>query len=99
MSTKSINFRDLPGSDLVRDGLSDLEKNIRSENALLVSIAGPRLRGLGLPVPTMEFTQQPYEHELFGVLEERLGPGAHAAYNALIGRIVSFANAYTIVRD
>lgn len=38
--------------------------------------------------------EHPFEHQLFTMLGKRLGRGAHAEYNALIQRIVSFANAY-----
>jgi hypothetical protein len=84
----------LPGGDLVAAGLDDLRKGILSENALLVSLASPRLRDLGLDVPVLATTDEPYEHRLYSALEIRLDKGAHAAYNALISRVVSFANSY-----
>jgi hypothetical protein len=80
----------LPGEDLVREGLNDLAQNRMTESALLVLIAEPRLRGLGLSVPERE-TAEPFEHQLYALLEERLGAGAHSHYNSLIRRIVSFA--------
>lgn len=88
----------LPGGELVSTGLADLKNGIVSENALLVSLASPRLRGLGLEVPSLAMTDEPYEHRLFSALEIRLDKGAHAAYNALIARIVSFANAFNVPR-
>jgi hypothetical protein len=83
-----------PGGDLVAKGLQDLAQFAITEEALLVSIASPRLKRLGLSVPELPGVPLPHEHALFEALEARLGRGAHAAYNALIGRIVSFANAY-----
>jgi len=82
----------LPGSDLVREGLADLEKGKMSESALLVLIASPRLRRLGIEIPQAEHSQ-PFEHQLYELLEERLGAGAHSHYNSLIRRIVSYARA------
>jgi hypothetical protein len=82
----------LPGEDLVTQGLADLAKGILCESALLVLVAGPRLRGLGIEVPERPL-EQPYEHALYSLIEERLGTGAHSHYNSLIRRIVSYAHA------
>jgi hypothetical protein len=49
---------ELPGEDLVRKGIADLERGIESVEALLVSIGAPRLEGLGFevsnPIPSPE---------------------------------------------
>ena len=82
----------LPGEDLVTQGLADLAKGILSESALLVLVAGPRLRGLGIDVPERAI-EGPYEHALYSLIEERLGTGAHSYYNSLLRRIVSYAHA------
>lgn len=81
-----------PGGDLVSRGLADLQSGETTEEALLVAEAAPRLRALGLDVPELDI-----EHPhlaLFERVEDRLTRGTHAAYNALVERIVSFANAY-----
>jgi len=83
-----------PGGDLVLAGLVDLERQFCSDEALLVSIAGPRLRGVGIEVPELLGVLLPYEHRLYESIESRMPCGAHAEYNAMIGRIVSFANTY-----
>ena len=82
----------LPGEDLVTQGLADLAKGVLSESALLVLVAGPRLRGLGIQVPEWKLSE-PYEHALYSLIEERLGTGAHSYYNSLLRRIVSYAHA------
>jgi hypothetical protein len=82
----------LPGDDLVTQGLADLAKGVLSESALLVLVAGPRLRGLGIEVPEWKLSE-PYEHALYSLIEERLGTGAHSHYNSLLRRIVSYAHA------
>jgi hypothetical protein len=83
----------LPGGDLVAKGLADLRDGRRTEESRLVQVAGPRLRALGFSVPEDAAPAPIYEHALYEMLEDRVGRGAHAAYNALIARIVSFENA------
>ena len=82
----------LPGEDLVEQGLADLAQDRLTENALLVLIAAPRLKRLGISVPDRRWPQS-FEHELYDRLEERLGAGAHSHYNSLIRRIVSYSRA------
>jgi hypothetical protein len=79
----------LPGQDLVEQGLQDLQENRVTEAALLLMIASPRLRSLGIEIPERQ-VQKPYEHRLYELLEERLGTSAHSQYNSLIRRIVSY---------
>ncbi|MBE0544224.1 MAG: hypothetical protein IH623_23030 [Verrucomicrobia bacterium] len=78
----------LPGEDLVRQGLNDLAQARETDFSLLVLIAAPRLRGLGVPVPERGCAE-PFEHQLYSRLEARLGAGAHSHYNSLIRRMVS----------
>jgi hypothetical protein len=80
----------LPGQDLVEKGLADLAQGRVTDFSLLVLIAAPSLKRLGLQIPDRHFPK-PYEHELYARLEERLGTAAHSYYNSLIRRIVSYA--------
>ncbi len=82
----------LPGAELVEEGLADLAAGRLTDSSLLVAIAAPRLRRLGVDVPDCDFPQ-PYEHQLYARLNERLGAAAHSYYNSLIRRIVSYARA------
>jgi hypothetical protein len=82
----------LPGAELVRQGLADLAEGRASDYALLLQIAAPRLRALGIEIQPRSGVG-PVEHALYGQLEVRLGPGAYSYYNSLIRRIVSFARA------
>ncbi len=82
----------LPGQDLVRRGIADLRAGRQTDLSLLVLIAAPRLRRLGIHVPERPFTR-PYEHQLYARLDRRLGPAAHSYYNSLIRRVVSYARA------
>lgn len=79
----------LPGADLVTTGLADLSAGRETESALLVAMAAPRLRALGLDVPPGGGDRP--SHRLYELLSE--GDDAHSRYNALVGRIVSFARA------
>jgi hypothetical protein len=79
-----------PGYELVSAGLADLAEGRESESALLVSMAAPRLRALGFDVPCGG--DGPPSHRLYELLTTR-DEGAHSRYNALVGRMVSFARA------
>jgi hypothetical protein len=85
----------LPGEDLVREGLSDLARGIETPAALLVSIGAPRLRRLGIGVPT---TFPSPEHRLYAFLAESDADSAHGRYNALVRRLVSFERALACAR-
>ena len=80
----------LPGSDLVRRGLADLSAGVDSVEALLVAIGAPRLRSLGFAVGA---TPPNPEHRLYALLAQDNPDGAHARYNGLIRRLVSFERA------
>jgi hypothetical protein len=81
----------LPGSELVSAGLADLAAGRESEAALLVAMAAPRLRALGIDVPPAAEAQEP-SYRLYELLTQR-GRDAHSRYNALVARMVSFARA------
>lgn len=83
-------FTALPGADLISQGIVDLGRGNESEEALLVSIGAPRLRSLGIKLPS---TIASPEHSLYLHLAARRGNGAHSAYNALLRRLVSFERA------
>jgi hypothetical protein len=80
----------LPGEELVRRGLADLERGRESVESLLVSIGAPRLKRLGFrvdsPMPSPE-------HRLFELLRDEDPDAAHSRYNALVRRLVSFERA------
>ena len=51
MTSAELKNSSLPGADLVNRGLSDLAQRTETVEALLVSIATPRLRALGFAIP------------------------------------------------
>ena len=86
--------RELPGEDLVRRGIADLESGTESVEALLVSIGAPRLKALGFAVPP-SFPAP--EHRLYALLAAEDSNSAHSRYNALVRRLVSFGRATACV--
>ena len=86
-----VDYSSYPGGAFVERGLQDLNDGRESVDSLLVSIGAPRLRRLGLPV------ERPFpspEHRLYRLLAEKGTDSAHARYNALIRRLVSFERAF-----
>jgi hypothetical protein len=80
----------LPGSDLVEAGIRDLGRGVYSVPALLVAVGAPRLRALGVAIPT---TPTRPEHRLYALLAGEDSDSAHGRYNTLIRRLVSFERA------
>jgi hypothetical protein len=87
--------RALPGAELVRKGLRDLSNGVETTEALLVAIGRPRLARLGFQVP--DRYPEP-ELRLYRRLARDDPRGAHARYNALIRRLVSFERAAECAR-
>jgi hypothetical protein len=86
----------LPGADLIRTGVGDLQRGLESIEALLVLVGAPRLRRIGIDVPDRPV---PYpEHRLYELLARSDSDSAHSRYNALIRRLVSFERAAECVR-
>ena len=89
-----MTFGDMPGGDLVEKGLRDLGRGEETVEALLVSIAAPRLAAAGVPVPGA--VDAP-EHRLYQKLAETEPDSAHSRYNALLRRLTSFESALECV--
>ena len=78
----------IPGNELVSVGITDLAAGRETEAAMLVAMAAPRLRAVGVDVPETTITDP--SHCLYGMIDSTEDK-AHSYYNALIGRMVSFA--------
>ncbi len=89
-----VELLHLPGGDLVTKGLEDLASGRETIEALLVSIAAPRLRQRGVLVP--EPLPDP-ERRLYERLAEEDADSAHSRYNALLRRLTSFESALECV--
>jgi hypothetical protein len=92
-SPELIDLAGLPGAEFVTEGLKDIAERRVSVPALLLEIAAPRLRGVGIPVP--EFLPQPFDAEirLYRLLGAEHGSEAYSQYNALLRRLVSLSRA------
>lgn len=90
---QKLLIADLPGAEIVANGLADAAAGRVTPNACLVFIAGPRLRTAGLldmaavPAPITEA-----ELRLYDLLCEQQGD-AYSKYNSLLRRLVSFERA------
>jgi hypothetical protein len=85
----------LPGEELVRTGLDDLAQGRESVESLLVCIGAPRLSQLGFDV-CVRFPRP--ELRLYELLRRDDPDAAHARYNALVRRLVSFERAAECAR-
>lgn len=76
---------------MVGRGLDDIAVGAMTDEALLVMIGAPRLRRLGVAVPS--YGPPDPEIELYQRLAVRGANSAHSRYNALIRLLVSFERA------
>lgn len=90
-STTHNQEAQLPGHELVAEGLRDLAAGQETEAALVLLIAAPRLRAVGVGIAPDQGNEQTPEHRLYARLSSK--PGAHSRYNALLARIASYAAA------
>lgn len=88
--TSAMIVAHFPGAELIGVGLADLTSGLVTIESLLVSIAAPGLRDVGLsvgqPIPDAEL-------QLYALLSARHGLAAHSHYNALLRRVASFRHA------
>jgi hypothetical protein len=84
-------MKSLPANDLVTAGILDLQNQRETIAALLVSVGAPKLRRLGLSLPSV-LPSNP-EHRLYDLLSLDCPESAHSRYNALIRKLVSFQRA------
>jgi hypothetical protein len=92
-----VPHRNLPGADLVRQGIADLSKGVVSVPSLLVSMAAGRLRELGIDVTGTPIDEP--DVRLYDLLALEWGDGAHSKYNALRRQLVSFMRAVPCARQ
>jgi hypothetical protein len=81
----------LPGGEIVDAGLSALARGEESMASLLVSLAAPRLRREGVPLPRELFKDA--DVRLYRWLERDDAGLAHSRYLACLRQAESFANA------
>jgi hypothetical protein len=82
---------DLPGSDLIREGLADHRAGRQTIAGCLVRIASPRLHRAGLIGP-QALADEGAELELYQLLSGE-GSRAYSRYNSLLRELASFEHA------
>jgi hypothetical protein len=80
---------DLPGADIIAQGMADLRDGRETVQALLVAIGAPRLRGLMSIPDVLPPDPNLRLYRLLGTLRD----DPYSAYNAWIRRLVSFERA------
>lgn len=83
----------LPGGDILREGLKDLEAGRSSIPGLLVLTAAPRLARCGVAIPVAAQWPALPEHELYRMLRREHGAEAYRHYRSLMRRLVSLEQA------
>lgn len=84
---------DLPGAELVASGIDALRRDELTAEALLVAVGARRLRAAGLEIPRVPELPDAPEQVLYAVVGAARPREAHARYNGLIRRLVSFERA------
>jgi hypothetical protein len=86
-------WQDLPGADILVDGLEDLRQGFETASALLLRIAAPRLERVGIRVPEASRAQG-IDAELLLYRLLRREPGdAYGRYNSSLRRLASLCHA------
>lgn len=81
----------LPGGEVIDAGLTALAAGQESIESLLVSLAAPRLKREGVPLPREVHPDA--DVRLYRLLEHTEGDLAHARYLAYLRQAASFADA------
>jgi hypothetical protein len=93
MSRVPEEWQDLPGADILVDGLEDLRLGSETAPALLLRIAAPRLARVGIRVPDPCRAQGiDVELQLYRLLRREPGD-AYGRYNASLRRLASLCHA------
>lgn len=85
----------LPGGEMVDAGLAALAAGKETVESLVVSLAAPRLRREGVPLPRETIADA--DARLYRMLERASGDMAHARYLAYLNQAASFADACRLV--
>jgi len=86
----------LPGGEMIDRGLAALAAAEETLESLVVSLAAPRLRREGVPLPRAVFLDA--DRRLYRLLEEESAELAHSRYLAYLRLAESFADACSTAR-
>lgn len=93
---RSFEALGLPGGEIIDAGLSALAAGEETAESLLVSLAAPRLRREGVPLPRTRWPDA--DLRLYRLLERTDEGLAHARYLAYLRQVASFADACARIR-
>jgi len=91
-------YENLPGGDILENGLRSISQGRVDENSLLVMIGAWRLGRCGIPIKPLPLDSPFPENALYRLLTRKYGPGAYRMYNSLTRRLVSLENALEHLR-
>jgi hypothetical protein len=89
----STRFAELPGHEHVERGVADLANGVETAEALLVTIAAPRLTELGVLARDIVFVERDAELRLYALLGREGDGDPYSRYNALLRELSSFIHA------
>jgi len=92
----SLGALGLPGGEVIDAGLDALAAGEESIESLAVSLAAPRLRREGVPLPDCVIPDA--DLRLYRLLEDTSGDLAHAQYLAYLRQVASFADSCSAAR-
>lgn len=93
MPATPSHLSELPGAEIVLVGIDDLAAGRDTVEAAAVLVTASRLRNAGMEVPHRSLAAEEPGHHLFQLLVDGDVLDPHSRYNAILGRIDSFARA------
>ena len=85
---------DLPGAELVKKGMEDLDHGCTTAESLLLMIVAPALERLGIRLPPMPVLTGDAETILYRQLQDEGRGEAYSAYSSLLRTIVNFTRSF-----
>ena len=92
-ATITTLIADLPGAELIAEGLRDVAAGRETVASELVKIGSPRLRECGIEIDVTHEQALNADRQLYRILSATHGNAAHSQFNAWIRQLVSFERA------
>jgi hypothetical protein len=83
------DLQHLPGSELLLQGIDDLNSGQLTVPGLLLLSAATRLRAYGIAIPQVDLKGEPAAHLFYELLCKENGKSAYSLYNSYRRRLVS----------
>jgi hypothetical protein len=92
-------YENLPGGDILENGLRSLSQGRVDENSLLVTIGAWRLGRCGIKIQPLATDARFPEDAFYRLLVSKHGRDAYRIYNSLMRRLVSLERAMERLRN